>query len=195
MTETDTDIYYVGDEDEYSEIPYSDWDAFTPLVDPVDEVYANNAIRHDFKCDRCGLFCESHSNEITIWHCPRCSRYSTVNKPPEFVPLRKVIRSCPSISRVWHGHPDMSTGKWITGRKQLKEELHVASEEVSERLNLEHRFVMADMSDHKTLGITDEGLDSTHDAHVKMGFKSSKGQFVFPMSSKPSGAKSTPKVE
>jgi hypothetical protein len=155
---------------------------YTICIDDPSHTYANNAPRYDFKCVRCGFCCESHTNESQIWSCPLCAANELLADGERLTPLRKVIKSSPSIPRVWHGHHSDTTGQWVTDRKQQTEQLHVASEEATQRLGMEHRFIEVDMSDHKHLGITEEGLDTTHDAHVKLGWKQSKGQFVFPMS-------------
>lgn len=162
------------------DLRFGEWDDYVWLIDPPDRTFANNAPRYDFECISCALACESHINETTIWRCPRC--YHTLG---ESIPLRKTYRTSPSIPRVWHGHQSLTTGQWVSDRKQIKEQLHVASEERSERLQLAHNFIEVDMNDKDTLGITDEGLDATHDQHVRLGWKESKGRFVFPMSSPP----------
>lgn len=137
---------------------------------------ANNAPKYDYKCRLCGFTDESHIRESLIWSCPYCS------EPGEPVPLYRSYSAAPNMPRVWHGHMCNTTGQWITDRKQFREALHVASEEATQRLGMEHRFIEVDPSDRDSLGVTDQGLDATHDAHVKLGIKQSKGQFVFPMS-------------
>lgn len=73
----------------------------------------------------------------------------------------------------------MTTGQHVTDRKQITETLHAKSEEVSERLNGPHNFIQVDPKDIQK---SDAGLDSTHNEHVRLGMKQSKGKFVFPMS-------------
>lgn len=80
----------------------------------------------------------------------------------------------------------MTTGQWVSDRKQFREQLHVAGEESTEREGYQQNFIEVDPSDRDALGLTDEGLDSTHDRHVQLGWKESKGRFVFPMSQGPS---------
>lgn len=140
---------------------------------------ANNAPKYDYRCKRCGFTDESSIRESLIWSCPVC--YDNPDDLGERVfPLHRVW-AAPNMSRVWHGHWCQTTGQWITDRKQFREALHVASDEATQRLGMEHRFIEVDPSDKDSLHVTDEGLDATHDAHVKMGLKQSKGQFVFPM--------------
>lgn len=163
--------------DELAGFDYGEWEQATWLIDPPDRTFANNAPLFDFKCVQCGLYCESHVNESQIWSCPRCYVVHT-----ERSPLRKVIRKAPSMPPMWHGHFNHSIGQYITDRKQFKEGLYVKQEEATERFDWQQSFIEVDPNDRDSLGITDEGLDSTHDAHVSLGIKESKGRFVFPMS-------------
>lgn len=171
--------------------PGVDWERFSGvvLIDDPGKHYANNAPLYDYRCIGCGLLAESHTREAQIWHCPRCSYMveSGRDDGERLVPLRRTYATSPSIWRVWHGHHNITTGQWVSDRKQIREQLHIASEEVSERMNLEHRFIEVDANDKDHLGVTDEGLDATHDRHVELGWKESKGRFVFPMSSPPTG--------
>lgn len=164
--------------DDLRTLEHGAWEVHIWLVDPPEKSFANNAPLFDFKCIECGLYCESHVNESQIWNCPRCW---ILDERPS--PLRKVIRRSPTINRVWHGHHDLTTGHYVSDRKQFRELLHVQSEIDTERLGFQQNYIEVDMSDHKHLGITEQGLDSTHDRHVQLGWKESRGRFVFPMSS------------
>lgn len=86
-----------------------------------------------------------------------------------------------SFGRVWHnpGTPHLATGKPVSGMKDLKEQLHVASEEMGERLGMAVNYEPVDLSEKEALGVTEEGMDSTHDMAVKQGRKDSRGRFVF----------------
>lgn len=97
--------------------------------------------------------------------------------------LYRRVMSKPYFNTVWHDHYSPTTGQVVSDRKQMLEQLHVKSETVSERLNFPHSFVPVELSD-PAFDRGGEGLDSTHDAHVKLGLKESKGKFVHQMSDK-----------
>jgi hypothetical protein len=74
---------------------------------------------------------------------------------------------------------NLSTGRVETDPRKFREHLHVQSEIASERLGMKVDYQPVDMTDRDALGVTDEGLDATHDAQVKSGQKDSRGRFVW----------------
>lgn len=78
-------------------------------------------------------------------------------------------------------HFNLSTGTFVSSKRQLDEQNRIASVERTERLGLETNFVAHDIRDltPSDMGVTEEGLNTTHDAHVAAGVKESKGRFVF----------------
>lgn len=134
-------------------------------------------IRCDYKCLNCGLETEQPFNESNfVGYCPVCEE----NGEDRIQLFKKIFRS-PNIARVWHGHFDMSTGAYVTDYKKWKNLLADAGKERSDRLGMEHDFIEVDASDKVNLGVTEEGLASTHDRHVELGYKESKGKFVYPI--------------
>lgn len=137
-----------------------------------------------YKCRECGTVVESDIREQVIWPCPTCAENEELPYEDRLRPLYRKY-TVPHINSVWHEHFNYTTGQVVSDRKQFTEQLHIGSERVSERLGLKHDFQPADLSDKKTLGVTEEGLDATHDKFVELGWKESKGRFVYPLSDKP----------
>src|SRR5262245_53702804 len=120
--------------------------------------------RYDYRCTECNTIVEREFRESTF--VGRCSTCEMEGIDP--IRLFKRVFHCPSINRVWHPHWNMTTGQVVSDRKQMIEQMHRASEEVSERLGGPHNFIPVDPSDIQK---TDEGLDVTHDRHVALGWK------------------------
>lgn len=118
----------------------------------------------------------SNINETTLFCQDECSGIGA------WTQMRKSYQSMgTSFGRVWHnpGTPHLATGKPVSSYKDLKEQLHVASEEMGERLGMPVNYEPVDLSEKEALGVTEEGMDSTHDMAVKQGRKDSRGRFVF----------------
>jgi hypothetical protein len=64
---------------------------------------------------------------------------------------------------------DPSVGRMITSEKDLIEHGKRLSEEHSLRTGLAHNYVVADYTDKKTMGVTDEGLHEQVVANEKLG--------------------------
>lgn len=73
------------------------------------------------------------------------------------------------MAPVMQAHFNTSTGTMISDPRQFERELRDKSEIQTERTGIPHSYVPADRSDIKKLGVTDEGLQSTHDYGVKTG--------------------------
>ena len=54
-----------------------------------------------------------------------------------------------------------STGTYASGKRDLQNQLNRKSEEVSERLGIDHNFKVADDTSPEFFGVTEEGLDAT----------------------------------
>lgn len=118
----------------------------------------------------------SNINETTMFCRDECSSIGA------WTQMKKSYQSMgTSFGMVWHnpGTPHLATGKPVSGMKDLKEQLHVASEEMGERLGMAVNYEPVDLSEKEALGVTEEGMDSTHDMAVKQGRKDSRGRFVF----------------
>lgn len=143
-----------------------------------------NSPRYAYKCEFCGNEDWSYMREQTLWPCPICRCEG------ETRPMKRTIQA-PAIWKVWHGHQSLTTGKWVTSREQIPQQLSDLSDQATQRMGMEHRFIEVGASERAALGVTEEGMDSTHDAHVKLGYKESKGNFVFPISKTTTGETTT----
>ena len=85
------------------------------------------------------------------------------------------------VAAPFEEHFNLGTGTFVSSKRQLDEQNRIASVERTERLGLETNFVAHDIRDltPSDMGVTEEGLNTTHDAHVAAGVKESKGRFVF----------------
>lgn len=78
-------------------------------------------------------------------------------------------------------HFNLSTGQYVNTKRQLDEQNKIASAERTQRLGLETNFVAHDVRDldAASMGVTEDGMNTTHDAQVAAGVKESKGKFVW----------------
>lgn len=68
-------------------------------------------------------------------------------------------------------HYNHAVGKYVSNEAALTEQFHVQSEAATERTGIPHKFVPVHPSDKETFGVTDEGLDATHDRAVQSGIR------------------------
>lgn len=68
-------------------------------------------------------------------------------------------------------HYNNAVGKYVSNESALTEAFHVQSEAATERTGIPHKFVPVHPQDRETFGITDEGLDATHNQAVESGVK------------------------
>jgi len=85
------------------------------------------------------------------------------------------------VAAPFEGHFNLSTGTYVESKRQLDEINKITSAERTQRLGLETNFVAHDIRDltPSDMGVTEDGLNTTHDAQVAAGVKESKGRFVF----------------
>lgn len=122
--------------------------------------------------DQCmGCRVESTVNESRIW-CPNAQEAGF------YCQMKKDFGTV-QFCKPWPEHYNISAGRVVRTEHQLKEHYKAKSEEMSERMNFDVDLQIADATDTKTLGVTEQGLDSTHDARVASGQKESRGKFVF----------------
>lgn len=81
--------------------------------------------------------------------------------------LRRVFSF--SFKRPMPEHYNSAVGHEVSSERALKSELKQMGDDLSARTGIPHNFVPVDPRDKETLGVTDEGLDSTFDADVKSG--------------------------
>jgi hypothetical protein len=127
-------------------------------------------------CDR-SVTCQftTNVNESVIW-CSECSEQH------EWTQLKKCFQAMgTNFATVWQDTdtPNLTTGRVETDPKKFARHLREQSEIMGERLNMKVDYQPVDMTDKDALGITDEGMDSTHDVAVREGRKDSRGRFVF----------------
>ena len=81
----------------------------------------------------------------------------------------------------FEGHFNLGTGTYVESKRQLDEANRIASAERTQRLGLETNFVAHDIRDvtASDMGVTEDGLNTTHGAQVAAGVKESKGKFVW----------------
>ena len=123
------------------------------------------------------VVCQLHTNtnESSLW-CQECSSHR------EYTQMKKSYQEQGvSFPRVWQdiGIPNPTTGQVESDPRKFREHLHVASREMEERLGMKVDYQPVDMTDKDALGVTDEGMDATHDRAVAEGRKDSRGRFVF----------------
>lgn len=115
-------------------------------------------------------------NETSLWCRDDC------RDAHEWTQLRKSYQAMNIATfQVWQDTDqiNLATGRVETDPRKFREHLHVASEEASERLGMKVDYQPVDMTDRDALGVTDEGMDATHDAAVREGRKDSRGRFVW----------------
>lgn len=103
--------------------------------------------RYEFKCKICGC---------------------VVTQPTRELPLELLTGGC-NFVRVWGfqytpamtEHYNPTTGSVVRTKSQFKDGLKQASERETARTGIPHNYVEVDPTDHKALGVTDEGLDAT----------------------------------
>ncbi len=114
-------------------------------------------------------------NESMLW-CQDCSAAR------EYTQLKKSYQSQGiSMATVWHdtGEINLTTGRVESDPRKFATHLRDQSEIASERLGMPVDYQPVDMTDKDALGVTDEGMDATHDQAVRDGRKDSRGRFVF----------------
>ena len=103
--------------------------------------------------------------------CPECKGPEKLKR--RWTPFR--------VAAPFEGHFNLGTGTYVESKRQLDEANRIASAERTARLGLETNFVAHDIRDlsPSDMGVTEDGLNTTHDAQVAAGVKESKGRFVF----------------
>lgn len=81
-------------------------------------------------------------------------------------------------AHIVQAHYSIALGKEVLGKRDLTEQYHAHSMRESERHQFPVNFQPVDPHDKETLGVTDEGLGVTHDAHVKSGRIAPTGRTV-----------------
>ena len=117
----------------------------------------------------------SNVNESFLW-CEECGESGS------WTQLRKSFQSQGiAFAQVWQASdtPNLSTGKIESDPRKFKEHLYAAGQEMAERIGMPVNYEPVDMTDRDALGVTDEGMDATHDRAVAEGRKDSRGRFVF----------------
>ncbi len=124
------------------------------------------------------VICQLTTNvrETTLWCPDDCKAESA------WVQMRKAWQDMGvNAATVWHdtGQVNMTTGRVETDARKFAAHLREQSEIMGERLGMKVDYQPVDMTDKDSLGVTDEGLDATHDAAVREGRKDSRGRFVW----------------
>lgn len=110
---------------------------------------------YEFKCKGCGATAVSQRREVSDHFCSCGGEY-------------KRIFSF-SIARPMQEHFNAAVGKPISSHRQFRDELARKSDQESERLNMTVNLQPVDLADKESLGVTDEGLQETHDHAVRTG--------------------------
>lgn len=127
-------------------------------------------------CDR-SVTCQltTNINESVIW-CNECAEQH------EWTQLKKSFQAMgTNFARVWHdtGIPNITTGRVESDPKKFATHLRDESRRAEERLGMPVNYEPVDLTDKDALGVTEEGMDATHDRAVKDGRKDSRGRFVW----------------
>ena len=117
----------------------------------------------------------SNTNETYLW-CDEC------RDAHEYTHLKKSYQEMgTNFFQVWQstGVPNLTTGRVESDPKKFAAHLRMKSDEMAERLGMPVDYQPIDMTDKEALGVTDEGMDATHDHQVRTGQKDSRGRFVW----------------
>lgn len=107
---------------------------------------------YDYECDACGAG-QSHIFSI--------ADYEHIKDVPFACPCDKgwARRKFSFSFRMPFSDGYAPTlGRHVTGDRDLREGMRIASAQATERTGIEHNFQPIDVRDHKTLGVTEEGL-------------------------------------
>lgn len=63
------------------------------------------------------------------------------------------------MASIMHEHMNQSLGRPVSSMRQFKDGLKQKSEEATARTGVEHNFQPVDITDRKSLGVTDEGIE------------------------------------
>lgn len=74
--------------------------------------------------------------------------------------MRRVMCAVGTVRPFADGY-SMTTGQYAASRSNFRDQLKQHSERMSVRTGITHDFVEVDRRDTQTLGVTDEGLEST----------------------------------
>lgn len=131
---------------------------------------------YEFKCTRCHQRYETPNRDEKASCGVTLTGYD-LSDPDDLQPYRPICAGTLkrvfsfSIGRSMPEHFNNSTGTYVTNKTQLADDFKRLSEAATERTGIPHNFVPVDPQDKETLGVTDEGLDSTHDVMVRKGLK------------------------
>lgn len=109
---------------------------------------------YEFKCRQCHTVVHTQAR---IWSEP-CDCGGEIKRVFGF-----------AFKRPMPEHFNTAVGHEVGSERALRNELRVLSDQASARTGIPHNFVPVDPRDKETLGVTEEGLDSTFDAEVKSG--------------------------
>lgn len=114
---------------------------------------------YEYKCKNCNAVYESFTRGLEdVTPCADCA-----------TPIKRVFSV--SLQTPLHDHFNHAVGKYVTGKRQLRDEFKRASDDATERTGIEHNFVPVDPHDKETFGVTEEGLAETHNRKVQLGLK------------------------
>lgn len=85
-------------------------------------------------------------------------------------PLYRIFSFRPTP--ILHEHFNHSTGQLVSSKRQHADQLKAASDAATARTGIEHRFVPHDPRDTSTIGVDEQGLESTHRARRNAGLDS-----------------------
>lgn len=118
----------------------------------------------------------SNVNESALWCQDEC------RDAQEWTQLRKCFQAMgTNFATVWQDTDtvNLTTGRVETDARKFATHLRDRAEQDSERLGMVVDYQPVDPTDSDALGVTEEGLDATHDHRVATGQKDSRGRFVF----------------
>lgn len=126
---------------------------------------------YEFKCKTCGSPFNSTTREWPerFKFCGKCGAEGSIKRVWGFSYVRPMQEGY-----------NPSVGKNISNMAQLKSEFARMSDEAEMYTGNPHKFVPIDPMDKETLGVTDEGLASTHDHLVATGQKEPAQRLILP---------------
>lgn len=128
---------------------------------------------YEYKCTACGITGQDErrlqGDFLALAGCSHCKTRGTIKRVWGF-----------SYVRPMQAGYNASVGKHISNMSQLKSEFARMSDEAEMYTGNPHKFVPIDPMDKETLGVTDEGLQATHDQQVAQGIKEPAQRLIFP---------------